>query len=110
MKQLINNLIVKQNKDKIEKSKLVIKVKHNSEMKRFTQKSTDLDFDKFKYKILVAFNYIQDLECKFDPNQSLYESQSMSNSAMNADVDESGQEVLFNSNAFVEYPQDSLSS
>lgn len=41
-------------------------------MKRFTQKSSDLDFDKFKYKILVAFNYIQDVECKFDPNQSIY--------------------------------------
>ena len=58
MKQLITNLIDKQNKEKIEKSKFVIKVKHNSEMKRFTQKSTDLDFNKFKYKILVAFNYI----------------------------------------------------
>lgn len=58
MKKLINNLIEKQQKTKILNSKLVIKVKHNSEMKRFTQKSCDLDFNKFKYKVLVAFNYI----------------------------------------------------
>ena len=37
-------------------------------MKRFTERLSKLNLDKFKYKLLVAFNYIQDLDCKFDPN------------------------------------------
>ena len=43
-------------------------------MKRFTERISDLNLKSFKYKLLVAFNYIQDPDCKFDSNQSMYDS------------------------------------